>query len=245
MDTSTSAEAFATGIAGDLLPVDGDVPVAGNDDIANRGTIDVDATATATGVSVEVTGGFAKDAALIQANLMRSDVKAVAEATGIHGGGVSAIPDVPDTVEITNGATTDPYAIDVFADADATSTLVTVDLQGAAGGGSLLAAASLTQSNTTSETIATGIRGAAEDDIESSGKIKAYADADTSSTKVDVQLKGAEKGLVAGVVLSDTDTRPLRRPPLELRLNTASMKSTIHRPLSRLQRQTASLSALS
>ncbi|MEA1947230.1 MAG: hypothetical protein U9N83_07985 [Thermodesulfobacteriota bacterium] len=137
---------------------------------------------------------------------MRSDVKAVAEATGINGGGVSAIPDVPDTIEITNGATTDPYAIDVFADADATSTLVTVDLQGAVGGGSLLAAASLTQSNTTSETIASGIRGAAEDDIESSGKIKAYADADTNSTKVDVQLKGTEKGLVAGVVLSDTDT---------------------------------------
>ncbi|MBN2178036.1 MAG: hypothetical protein JW743_01220, partial [Deltaproteobacteria bacterium] len=188
-DGSATADAMATGIDGGM----------GQDTIDNWSYLyeDVDASATAVTVGVDVAisieeGGNATGAALSDAS-----VTANAAATGIDGGG--------DSDDIDNRGD-----IELLSNSDATGVDVSLTVAGTMKGdaeGSSVSDASVTATST-----ATGIEGGEGDDtIENEGMITLMngsgddeTDASATAVSVDLTVSGSMEGNVAGEALSDS-----------------------------------------
>jgi uncharacterized protein with beta-barrel porin domain len=182
---TTTAEAAATGISGG----------SGVDDITNTAAITADVDSHAEGVavaaSVSVTGnGVAEGGSL-------SDVSTVAKAkaAGIDGGKDDDIIDNSGVIQL-------------FSDADATSTAVSVTvsgtLRGQAGG------EALSKASTTADAAAIGIAGGdGADEIINRAGISANANSKAKTVGVTVGITVASEGIAEGAALSDSSSTSL------------------------------------
>ncbi|GIL04857.1 MAG: hypothetical protein BroJett031_13770 [Betaproteobacteria bacterium] len=208
-DTSNTATAVATGIAG-----------GGDDDrIVNRGTVTSTADAETVNVNAGVNLALEKNGAVIGVSLAKSRSSATADAIGIEGGEGDDLIDNRGRVSST-------------ANADATSVAVLVNIEGMAKKG-LGAGATVIDAEATATASAVGLRaGGVVDgdgahcggdanvtalsgssqcqskppgDLTNGGSIAVDADANTTAVNVGASVaivKGT--GVVAGVTLSDT-----------------------------------------
>jgi len=178
--SGTTAEAYATGIAGGE---DGD-------EIVNDGHLDVGALSDVTSVGVTLTVDGTMKGAGLGVAMADTSTTAIAEATGIEGG---AGDDEIVNLGLTEvDATSKIHAANVAVD-------VTVAEKGVAAG------AALARSETRAESYATGI--VDEDDRKATtnaGTLNVTALSDIDAATVGVDVSGTVKGVGAGAALTDT-----------------------------------------
>ena len=182
---TTTAEATTTGING----------AAGADHITNTGSITADVDSDAEGVSVAAEVSVAFNGTAEGSSLSEASTTAKAKAAGIEAG------EGDDIIENSG-------EIQLFSDADATSTAVSLTVSGAfrgqAGG------EAVSKATTTANATATGIDGGeGSDEITNLGSISANARATTDAVAVAVGLSFTLAGTAEGAALSDLSSTSL------------------------------------
>jgi uncharacterized protein YhjY with autotransporter beta-barrel domain len=177
---TTTAEAAATGISGG----------SGVDNITNTAAITADVDSDAEGVSVAANVSVSGNGTAEGGSLSDVSTVARAETTGIDGG------EKDDTIENSG-------EIQLFSDADATSTAVSVTvagtMRGQAGG------EALSKASTTADAVGIGVAGGeGSDEIINRAGISANVNSEAKTVGVTVGITVANEGIAEGAALSDS-----------------------------------------
>ena len=179
---TTTAEATATGISGG----------SGLDNITNRAAITADVDSHAEGVAVAANVSVSGNGVAEGGSLSDVSTVAKAKATGIDGG------EDDDTIDNSG-------EIQLFSNANATSTAVSVTvsgtLRGQAGG------EALSKASTTADATATGIAGGdGADKITNRSMIVANVESDANAVAVAANISVTGQGNAVGAALSDSSS---------------------------------------